>query len=345
MACSPVAATRRFSAVCQAVVPISMLARLCCALAVCSIVLFASALARAQTRIEVPSGCGSEGELRAGLARLLGAQRAADAVPKRLSIVKTDAGDYSLLLELAGESRELRDPDCRALFNAAVIVAAVTIDPSVQALAPPPAVEPTPAAEPTPASEPAAPAPEGPEPTAPAPERSATPREKLPIRGEITVGGGAVIALLPALAPSLELSGALALGDVGLALAARYLAPAEQSAGGTHAVEVQGLGARLSAFYDPARFVRFSAGVAADRLDGQGLGSAVRGSSEAGVALAVLIEAAATPVRLPPCFMTVAISGHYALLRPSFEIAGYGEVFRVPWVGGSGVMRLGWEFR
>lgn len=329
---------------CQAVVPFLTLARLRCALAACSFVLFASVLAHAQTRVEVPSGCGSEGELRAGLARLLGAERAADAVPERLWIVKTDAGDYSLSLVLAGESRELRDPDCRALFNAAVIVAAVTIDPSVHASAPPPAAEPTHAAEPTPASEPA-PAPEGAKPPEPAPERSATPRARPPIHGEITVGGGAVIAFLPALAPSLELSGALAYGDLGLALAARYLAPAEESAGGTHAVEVRGLGARLSAFYDPARFVRFSAGLAADRLDGQGLGSAVRGRSEAGMALAVLIEAAATPVRLPPCFISVAISGHYALLRPSFEIAGYGEVFRVPPVGGSGVVRLGWEFR
>jgi hypothetical protein len=324
-----------------------MLARLCCALAACSTVLFASALSSAQARIDVPSGCGSEGELRAGLARLLGAQRAADAAPERLSIVQTDAGDYALVLELAGESRSLRDPDCRALFNAAVIVAAVTIDPSVQVIEPLPAVEPTPAAvEPTLASKPApAPAPEVPKPAAPAPERSDPPRKSPPVRGEITIGGGAVIALLPALAPSLELSGALAYGDLGLALAARYLAPTEESAGATHAVEVRGLGARLAAFYDVARIVRFSAGVAADRLDGRGLGSAVRGSSEAGTALAVVAEAAATPVRVEPLFISVAISGHYALVRPSFEIAGYGGVFRVPPVGGSGVMRLGWEFR
>jgi hypothetical protein len=307
-----------------------MRAHLAHALAACSAVLLASAFAHAQTGIEVPSGCGSEGELRAGLARLLGGERAADAAPERLQIVKTDAGDYSLVLELGGESRELRDPDCRALFDAAVIVVAVTIDPSAQITGPAPTVEPTPAARPTPATQ---------------PTPAAEPRESPPVRGEITIGGGAVIALLPALAPSLELSGVLGYGDVGLALAARYVAPAEEGSGGTHAVEVQGLGARLSAFYDPARFVRLSAGVAADRLDGQGLGSAVRGSSEAGVAVAVLIEAAATPVRVDPFFISVAISGHYALLRPSFEIAGYGEVFRVPPFGGGGVMRLGWEIR
>lgn len=313
----------------QAVLPFPTLARLCCALAACSIVVFVSAPGSAQLRVDVPSGCGSEAELRAGLARLLGAERAAGAVPERLWIAKTDQGDYSLVLQLAGESRELRDPDCRALFNAAVIVAAVTIDPSVQ-VAGPPAAEPAPAAA---------------KPTQPAPQRSDPPRESAPVRGEVAIGGGAVIALLPALAPSLELSGALAYGDLGLALAARYLAPVEESSGGTHAVEVQGVGGRLSAFYEPARFVRLSAGVSADRLHGQGLGSAVRGSSEAGFALAVLVEAAATPVRLPPWFITVAISGHYALVRPSFEIAGYGEVFRVPPVGGSGVVRLGWEFR
>jgi hypothetical protein len=309
-------------------------------LAACSIVLFASAQASAQAGIDVPSGCGSEGELRAGLARLLGAERAADALPERLSIVQTDAGDYALSLELAGDSRTLRDPDCRALFNAAVVVAAVAIDPSVQIAEPLPAAEPTPAVEPTPASPPA---PEGP--AEAAPERAEPPRESPPVRGELAIGGGAVIALLPALAPSLELSGALAYGDLGLALAARYLAPVEESAGGTHAVEVRGLGARLAAFYDVARIARFSAGVAADRLSGQGLGSAVRGSSEAGVALALVAEAAATPVRVEPLFISLAISGHYALVRPSFEITGYGEVFRVPAVGGSGVVRLGWAFR
>jgi hypothetical protein len=71
----------------------------------------------------------------------------------------------------------------------------------------------------------------------------------------------------------------------------------------------------------------------------------VRGSSEDGFSLAVTVEAAATPIRLEPFFVSLAISGHYALVRPSFEIAGYGELFRVPPVGGGGVMRLGWAFR
>jgi hypothetical protein len=256
------------------------------------VALVACASASAQTRVDVPSGCGSEGELRAGLARLLGNQRAAGAVPERLRIVKTGAGDYALTLELAGESRELRDPDCRALFNAAVIVAAVAIDPSVNATAAPLPAEPARAEEPPPAAEPTpalAPVLDAPKPEEPAPERSGASRERPPIRGELTLGGGAVFAVLPAVAPSLELSGALAYGDFGLTLAARYLASAEENAGGTHAVEVQGLGARLAAFYDLARFARFSAGVSADRLDGQGLGSAVRGSSSSGVALAVLV--------------------------------------------------------
>jgi len=338
-----VAKTWRLSAVCQAVLPIPKLARLRYALAACSIVLLASGLAQAQARVEVPSGCGSEAELRAGLVRLLGAQRAGDATPERLRIVKTEAGDYALELELAGHSRQLRDPDCHALFEAAVIVAAVTIDPTVQVPESAAAAEATPADQPTPASD-AVPA-RAAQSSEPTPERSVAPGTSPQLRAEVTIGGGAVVELLPALAPSVELSGALAYGDFGVALAARYLAPAEGGSGGTHSVEVQGLGGRLTAFYDPARFLRLSAGLAADRLQGQGLGSAVRGSSEAGIALAILVEAAAIPVRFEPFFASVAISGHYALVRPSFEITGYGEVFRVPRVGGGGVMRLGWEFR
>lgn len=287
--------------------------------------------------MEVPDGCGSEAELRAGLSRLLGAERAPDAAVERLQIVKTDAGDYALSLEQGGESRALRDPDCRALFDAAVIVVAVAIDPSVQV----PAVQ-----EP----EQAAPSERAPEEeqepeqeSEQEPERATS--EPARVRAELALGGGAAIAILPALTPSLELSAAVAYGDFGLALLGRYLAPAEERAGATHGVEVFGLGARLLAFYDPARFARLSAGVAADLLEGEGLGSAVVGGTEAGAVLALALEAAATPARFGPLFISIAISGHYALVRPSFEITGYGEVFRVPAFGGSGAVRVGWELR
>jgi hypothetical protein len=153
------------------------------------------------------------------------------------------------------------------------------------------------------------------------------------------------IAIVPAPAPSVELLGAVAYGDFGLVLAARYLATAEERSGSTHGVEVQGFGGRLLGFYDPVRFVRLAAGVGADRLHGEGLGNTIVGGSEAGTLFALWVEAAVTPLRFGPGFVSLAISAQYALVRPSFEITGYGEVFRVPAFGGSGMLRLGWEIR
>ena len=308
--------------------------------------LCAPALAGAQARVAVPEACGSEAELRAELARLLGPEGAASALPERLRIARDDDGRHTLVLSVRGEHRTLRDGDCRALFKTAIVIAAATVDPRLreeaetrsnveddeatpdESRAGVPASENTPAEEYEAAAEPAA-------------EPSGSPP---PLRADVWVGAGAAFSLLPQLSPLLEVSGAVARGALGIALSARYLTPTDERASDAYGVRVEGFGARLAALYEPAPFVRLHAGAALDHLSGRGFGSAVEDVSGSGVALAAALEAAVIPLREGPVRLAVGLSGHYALLRPSFEITGYGRIFRMPPLGGGAVVRLGWQF-
>jgi hypothetical protein len=134
-------------------------------------VLYTSVLARpalAQSRFQVPEGCGTETEFRSEIERLTGGPVPPD-VPSSLHIeaVGGEPGaDYELRLELARESRVLRDADCRVLFRSAVVIAAAAfrgdavpapLPPAPVPPAPPPParVPPVPAAVPQPAAPPA----------------------------------------------------------------------------------------------------------------------------------------------------------------------------------------------
>jgi hypothetical protein len=123
--------SKKAAEVCRSVPSLSSIARvLPSALCVLMLMAWAPARSRAQDRVDVPEGCGSEQELRAELVQLLGAEGARAALPERLQITRAGEGDYALSLELAGESRTMRDADCRALFKTAVVVAAAIVSPA-----------------------------------------------------------------------------------------------------------------------------------------------------------------------------------------------------------------------
>ena len=293
------------------------------------------ARAQAQTRVEVPDGCGSEAELRAELIRLLGPDAAQAALPRAMRITRGEQGepgeqgDYALQLELDGESRALRDPDCRVLFKTAVVVAAAAVDPSLQdPAAARPRSDPNFAAK-----------------RAEAPAIDERDEASSSWLAGVAIGAGATVSLLPQAAVLVQLSGELAYGRFGVLLGARYMAPSTEDAGDERGVSIDGFGARLGGFHDPAPWLRLQAGIVADRLTGQGQGAAIRGDTDSGAAVALALDAAVTPLRVGSLRFSLGIGGHYALVRPSFEIAGYGRLYRVPEVGGSATAELGWAFR
>jgi hypothetical protein len=288
-----------------------------------------AARAQAQSRVDVPPGCGSEAELRSELVRLLGPAAAQTALPRAVRITRGEQGDYALQLELEAESRALRDPDCRVLFKTAVVVAAAAVDPSLQD----PAAEPR-RSEPAPDAKRADP-----------PARAEGDEASASWHAGVAIGAGAAVSLLPQAALLVQLSGELAYGGFGVSLGARYMAPSTEEAGDDRGVRIHGFGARLGGFHDPAPWLRLQAGMVADRLTGQGRGAAIREDTDSGLAVAFALDAAVTPLRVGALRFSLGIGGHYALVRPDFEIAGYGRVYRVPAVGGSATAEVGWAFR
>jgi hypothetical protein len=107
---------------------------------------------------------------------------------------------------------------------------------------------------------------------------------------------------------------------------------------GERGVEIRAFGGRIALLYRPVQFLRLSAGLEADLMFGRGTGVATP-LSDAAWSLAVSAELAAIPVSLAGLELELALQGRYALLRPRFQIDGFGDAYRVPPWGGGGVIR------
>lgn len=290
--------------------------------------LFLPVHALAQISVDAPPGCGSEAELRGELTRLLGAD-AARAEPLLLQIRTPESEDaeYALELEVQGERRTLRDRDCRALFKAALVMAASAVEPSrVQAVAPDTeraAVHALPSTD---------------------EKRASAAQPHLAWRAHVDAGAGIAFGVLPSPAPRFELSAGIERGAFGALLALQYLMPEEKRAGDGHGVRAWALGARAAATFAPVELLRLGAGVEIDRLRGTGLGSQSPDSDSVWM-VAPLVEAALVPLQSGPLRLELGLDAHYAVLRPRFEILGYGTVFQVARFGGSAFARVGWQFR
>jgi hypothetical protein len=77
---------------------------------------------RAEDLLDVPAACGSQAELERGVAELLGAQAGA---ARPAVALRREGDEYVLRVRLEDGQRTLRDRDCRALFRAAVLIAAL----------------------------------------------------------------------------------------------------------------------------------------------------------------------------------------------------------------------------
>jgi hypothetical protein len=86
--------------------------------------------ASGEERFFVPEGCGSRAEFERELERLLGEERLEPSTVE-LTITPEADGTHHLRMTVRGEARELRDPDCRALFESAVVVVAASVKPEL----------------------------------------------------------------------------------------------------------------------------------------------------------------------------------------------------------------------
>jgi len=293
--------------------------------------------ARAQA-IRMPPECGSAEEFTRELERLLGDQLA-EAQPLSLVIFPRGAsGGYTLRLQLRDETRELYDADCNALFRSAVVIAAAAVRPELAEVPEPAAAEPPRIAPPN---------------TAPSRPRASRDAEKrpesvpaqptrvsdaAPWRAGIHAGAGAVVGLLPGIAPMLELGGTAAHSPWGISAGLRYL-PRVRTEDEERGVAIWALGGQVAISFEASDWLRFSAGVAVYRLEGEGL-SVAQSLTDSAWAVSPGIETAFIAFHRFDLRVELGLQGYASIVRPRFEISGFGEIYRAPPFGGAAVARV-----
>jgi hypothetical protein len=260
-------------------------------------------------RFQAPEGCGTHAEFSRELERLLGTE-APSAEPRSVLLERAETGEYRLRIELRDGTRGLRHADCRTLFRSAIVIAAASHEAERRR-------------------------------HGDATEQAASRAERPPWILRVSAGAGAAAGPLPGVAPLFEISGGADHRRLGLTLSARYLPATVVRTPSRQGVLVTGAGARLLASYEPWPRVRIAIGAAAHLLYGEGRG-ARDPASDATYDIESVVELAAVPLRTESFKFEVGVGAHWAAVRPSFLITGFGEVYEVPKFGGEGLLRVVW---
>jgi len=278
--------------------------------------------ASAAISAQIPPECGSLSDFEAELEQRLVNVSAAETT--RVTLTPEDAG-YQLVVEAGNQRRELHDASCQELLHAAVVIALALLEPKREETAPP-------------APEPAQPAPAAslPPPVTKAPTHS---RPKV----ALGAGGGVHWGTLPKATLMLDAEAQLKWTRFGVAAGFRYLLPAETRDENGKGARIGALGASVAGLYEPWTRLQMRLGVATYRLSGSGLGST---QTDDGVAWEVspTLGAAFVPFQRAPFWTCVALEGQLNLIRPTFEIRSYNEVFQVPLLSGSALVHGGVVF-
>lgn len=287
------------------------------ALALCPLASEARAAAAAPTTGTIAPGCGTLAEFDRALDARLGDERARP--PTALSIGRHGAG-YVLSLQVGGERRVLRDPNCRELFRAAVVVAVAAAVSETR----------TDAREPEPAT---------------ALEKRGTSRETAARSAGFGLGlaGGVHQGYTPVPALALELEARFSVARAAVGLALRYLAPGAEVDGSGRGVDVSAVGVLLTGSYAPSPAWEGRLGFGAFRLDGTGTGS-VDDRSDYAWSAGPVVGASFYPLRYARFTAGLGVEGEWHVVRPAFRILDYGEVYRVSRFGGTALVRLRYGF-
>jgi hypothetical protein len=295
------------------------------------------------------SSCGSAANFDAELRKRLDETTLAGLPPTELSITRVDQ-EYLLRLRVGADEREIIDASCEDLFHAAVVVVAslaetrhsrassataATAAPA-QSSAPPPSAKPGP-----PRQVLARPAASAPPSRVPQRRTDSAPSAEGPRWGaELALGASA--GVLPKTALALKAEASAAWNELGVAASIRFLPSVTARDDAARGVEADAWGAHVAARVQPLDLLILQAGAAAYRLSGVGVGSLIR-ARDAVWGFGPVVGAKLLPLRTQRSWISVGIEGQLALLRPSFEILGYGEVFHAPPILVSGFVGLGHE--
>jgi hypothetical protein len=251
----------------------------------------APVLAHAADVLEIPESCGSASELTREVSLLRADSLRPDAARPEVQL-RQQGDEFVLQVVLPQGTRTLRDTDCRALFRAAIVIAALGHESSAEGVlaqssaeavleqssaeAVQRAPEPVPAASaPSPAqvlaAPPRAPASALPERTRdkPPPARRRTPPG--PARAYVSLQAELAYGVVPALSAALSAGLSWQRGLWGTRLVLGYLTP-RTAEDGDQGVRIQALNASLSAEVIPLSWLHVALGLDLFVLSGRGVG-------------------------------------------------------------------------
>jgi hypothetical protein len=289
-----------------------------------------------------PPPCPDEAQVRAAVERLLvGTAEARRPVRVEAEVVAPGHATttWRVVLRGADGARELTAPSCDELAEATAVIVALMVEPLAD--------EPAPAPVPVPAPVPA-PARIAPRPTPPpdAPDVAEAPPAS-PLEVVLAVRPQASLGILPAVAAGGAASVGLTIEDFRVEMGFGFLLPRSAafsehpSTGG----DVSWLGGELGARYafrvgdvELAPQLGWQIG----RLSARGFGTATTHEQQA-LWLAPLLDATATWRPSDRWGLALGLGAGVPVLRPSFVVVPYGEVFRPSAV--TGRLWLGGELR
>jgi len=262
------------------------------------------------TSIEIPNGCGTAEELHHKLRTRLGRELSAHSL--RASITRSTTG-FHLRVQVDQEVRELDDPHCRPLFDAAAVVAVAML---LRERAGSQAAR----------SEPA------PTPSSPSPR---------PLHWRAALNAGIAAGILPRPTASL---GAGAQGwqeRWGASVRVTYLLPQETRDLTGRGVVVRGYSVNAGALFWVTPAWQARTGVAAERLVGRGVGA--RAVQSAGTwALGPHIGMAYVPLRSSSVWLGIDADAQWHAVRGRFKILNYSEnIYEAPVFSGEASVSFG----
>jgi hypothetical protein len=302
-------------------------------------------------RFELPAHCGSREQFDSAVRERLGSEAGALLQVIALSIEGQADGSFALDMQIGGETRHLRDQSCDELFNAAVVVAVVLwqapssssahgVDaqpaqavPQANVPVTPPNVVPPP----TPLREPRLQGPWG------SVQLSASQSTKRHVRLLAGAELGLSAGLQPQAGPFIGVRGALESKGFGLVAGMRWLPPNGNRDENKRGVEVTAVELQVAGYALPIRQLALQLGAAADYLHGAGLGSK-SDTSDALWCFGPLLGFSLFAWQGASTTVAVGADAQLQLIRPSFEILQYGNVFQVARVTGHAYLTAGYRF-
>lgn len=279
--------------------------------------------ANAAISAQIPPECGSLSEFELELEQRLGNVNSPEATRVTLT---SEVSGYRLVVEVGNQTRELYDPSCQELLRAAVVVALALLEPKPEEQIPPPVPEPARALLPVQPAQ---------------PETKVVRHSRLHFA--LAAGGGLHVGTLPQPTLMLEFDAQLKWTHFGVAAGFRYLLPQTTVDENDRGARIGAAGAYLAGSFEPWHRLQARLGLATYRLSATGIGSVAYYDGSAWE-LAPTLGASFVPFERPPFWTSVGLEGQLNLIRRSFEILNYHEVFRTPLLSGSAFARAGVVF-